>query len=182
MFLPKSKQSTTFSYDWDGVDWIYYPLILFGPAFRVDERGRAVIDRWLGWAAAIGATIMLAAIFGLPALPESWQLFTAYGLLAFIIALFVWAYRRLYRLLRGIRPDADLGPAWAQPPERLLLWKVILHLGFSVVALALGADFAQASAAKGNWLPAAIGLVLAMGGALYVMRFSRIIWHRIASR
>lgn len=179
VFLPKSKQSTTFAYDWDGVDWIYYPLILFGPAFRVDEEGRRVIDRWLGWAAAFGATIMMAAIFGLPALPESLQIFAAYGLLAFIIVLFIWGYRRLYRLLRAIRPDADMGPAWAQPPERLLLWKVIIHLGLSLVALALGADFAQASAAKEAWVPAAIGLVFTVGGALYVTRFGRIIWRRV---
>jgi hypothetical protein len=179
VFLPKSKQSTTFAYDWDGVDWIYYPLILFGPAFRVDEEGRRVIDRWLGWAAAIGATVMLTAIFGLPALPEAQQLTAAYVLLAVVIILFVWAYRRLYRFLRALRPDADLGPAWAQPADRLLLWKVILHLLISISALAVGADFAQASAAKDAWIPAAIGLVLAVGSGVYTMRFGRIIWRRI---
>ena len=180
MFLPKSKQSTTFAYDWDGVDWIYYPLSLFGPAFRVDDRGRAVIDRWLGWAAAIGATVMLAAVFGLPAIEAGHhQIWAAYSLLTFVMVLFIWAYRRLYRLLRALRPDADLGPAWARPPEMLLLWKVVLHLAVSLPALVLGADFAQASVAKGAWIPAAIGSIIAAGGALYTMRFARIIWRRI---
>lgn len=180
MFLPKSKQSTTFAYDWDGVDWIYYPLSLFGPAFRVDDRGRAVIDRWLGWFAAIGATVMLAAVFGLPAIESAdHRIWAGYGLFALVISLFVWAYRRLYRLLRCIRPDADLGPAWARPPEMLLLWKVMLHLAVSLPALVLGADFAQASFAKGAWAPAATGLIIAAGGALYTMRFARIIWGRI---
>ena len=116
MFLPKSKQSTTFAYDWDGVDWIYYPLSLFGPAFRVDDRGRAVIDRWLGWAAAIGATVMLCAVFGLPAIEKAHhQLWAAYSLLALVMVLFVWAYRRLYRAIAWsptrCRPRARLGAA-----------------------------------------------------------------------
>jgi hypothetical protein len=61
----------------------------------------------------------------------------------------------------------------------LLLWKVVLHLAVSLPALVLGADFAQASLAKDAWIPAAIGLIIAAGGALYTMRFARIIWGRI---
>lgn len=178
MFLPKTKQSTTFAFDWDGEDWIYYPVILFGPAFRVNDDGRAIIDRWLGWAAAIGAAVMMIAIFGIRAVPEPQQLTAAYVLLAVVISLFVFGYRNLFRNLAAHRPDARLGPAWAQPVERLLLWRVVLHMGISAVVALIGADFAQTSAADGAWIAAVAGVIVAAGGVLYVTRFARVLWRR----